>query len=425
MKLRGKNPLDVPPLTASAVAANEEFFTRLWDRELAGAVPSPSPASWWASMIKRHGYGVAAVPRDQERVLQEWFSLPLDGWGVVLQKQGRLREARARFEQALELKTNNFSALISLACNTNLQAGAKLNLVNVPLSARWLVEKLGSLDGLNRTLDLGGPFDDPTFGYLLGTIFFDHGLLVQAAEQLERVRTLAPDSLAPGLALAEVYNRLQMPDRSRPLVTQMREVIRHAPPNSGLDLDLALLESYAWLLQTNRANALEALQSVIKQHPGDPQVANRVVSAYLALSDVTNALQLLDERLAKAPEDGPTLNSKALILLQSGQVAAALPILDHLLAITNQLSVRINHAFARIATQDFAGAKSEFGELEKRGVAASETDYGLGLVAAHDHDTNLAAHYFQLCLSNTPTGAPLWQQASDRLAILQPVQAAR
>jgi len=49
-------------------------------------------------------------------------------------------------------------------------------------------------------------------------------------------------------------------------------------------------------------------------------------------------------------------------------------------------------------------------------------DYGLALVAAQGNDTNSARHYFQVCLSNTPAGGPLWQQASARLQTLEPVK---
>jgi tetratricopeptide (TPR) repeat protein len=418
LKRRGKDPLDVPPLTSAALDAKEQFWTRLWDQEMAAAALPPFRASGWANKLAR--FGVSPAPREQDRLLGEWYSIPLEDWGVTLQKQGRLRAAQTRFQQALRLNANNPSARISLACNTNLQAGIKLGLAN----PRRLADQLGNADRLNLIMELGGPFDEPTACYVLGSVYVDHNMLVQAAEQMERVRALVPDSLAPGLALAEIYNQLQMPDRSRPLVNHMRDELRKVPAQdsvdrNSLDLDLALLESNSWLLQTNLANARGALQALSKQHPDDPQIAGRVVAAYLALSDVTNALQVVEARLAKAPDDVPSLKAKAMILLQSGQAAAALPLLEHVLAITNQPGTQIEHAFARIANHDFVSAESEFKVLEKNGVAPGMVDYGLALVAEHVADTNLARNYFQLCLSNTPAGAPLQQQAIARLLMLK------
>ena len=160
----------------------------------------------------------------------------------------------------------------------------------------------------------------------------------------------------------------------------------------------------------------------MRQHPDDPQIAGRVMLAYLAMSDTTNALQLADHLLAKSPDDLPNLNAKAMILMQSGQAAAALPVLDHVLALTNQPSARVNRAFARIAAQDFDRAGSELHELENSGPATGLVEFGLALVAGHDSDTNSARHHLQLCLSNTPPGTPLWQQASARLRWLAPVK---
>ncbi len=414
LKLRGKNPVDLPPMPEAIREANEQFWTRLWEQELAGMVPPPPRLTWWARKMAR--LSLSPGPREEDHVLREWYSLPLEAWGVTLQKQGRLREAQARFEQVLQLNTNNLSARVSLACNTNLQAGHKLGLFELHAAA----DQLGNHDRVNLMRNLCGPFDEPTDCYVLGSGYYDRGWLVQAAEQLERVRTLARSSPGPELLLAEIYNRLRMPDHSRPLVDQVRAEIRKAPANSTLDLDLALVESQLWVLQTNLTKARGALQSVLKQHPDDPDIANRVMSAYLALSDVTNALQVVETQLAKSPDDVPSLKAKALILKQSGQAAAALPILDHLLAITNDPAARLNRAFARIETRDFASAKSDLEELETNGQVSVTEDFGLGLVAEHGRETNSARHYFQRCLSNAPAGTPLWLQAHIRLKMLEP-----
>jgi predicted Zn-dependent protease len=220
----------------------------------------------------------------------------------------------------------------------------------------------------------------------------------------------------------EIYNFLRMPDRSRPLVNQLREAFRNEPTNSAVDLDLALQESYSWLLQTNAANASDALQSLLRQHPDDAHIASRVVAAYLAFDDVTNALRLVEARLAKSPDDVPALNDKAMVLMHSGQSAAALPVLDHVLALTNQPAAHRSRAFARMATQDFAQAKAELDELENSGPPDGMVDYGLALVAGHGSETNSARHYFQLCLSNTPAGGALWQQAKAGLRTLEPAK---
>ncbi|MGA3284992.1 MAG: DUF2723 domain-containing protein, partial [Verrucomicrobiota bacterium] len=313
VKLRGKKNLEIPPLTAAATDANETFWTGAWQKELASLVPAPRWSTGWQEKIQCLGF--APVPFYQDRLLAEWYSLSLDGWGVALQQQGHWNEARLRLEQALQLNTNNLSAQISLACNTNLQSGF--------------------IQHLSLVLNNSGPFDEPIFCYLLGCAFQKNGMLLQAAEQFERTRTLTPGALAPELALAEIYTRLQFPDRARPLIDHLRNETKNLPASSALDLEMALLEANAWLSQTNTANASGVLQSVLQQHPDDAQIADGVISAYLAFGDFTNALQLVNAKLAKSPDDVASLNIQAAILIQSGNAAAAIPVLDHMLTLTN------------------------------------------------------------------------------------------
>jgi Flp pilus assembly protein TadD len=375
MKLRGENRLEVPAIPGVALEANEQFWTRLWSEELAAMVPpSPRPSEFSRKLA---GLGLTPAPRYQDLALGQLYSIPLEAWGVTLQRQGRLREAQTRFEQALLLNSNNLSARYSLACNTNLQAGNKLEVGDIG--------KVGSPDYVIETLKAFGPFDDPTHDFFLGSVFLADGMLFQAAEQLARVQILVPAAAGPARELAGLYNRLRMPERSLALVNQMREELRQAPLTNSmalasLDLDLALEECNSWRLETNQAKARDALLSVVKRHPDDPQTAQRVVSAFLQINDLTDAGPLVDERLASAPEDANLLNAKGVILLKSGQAAAALPYLDHALAITNAPFVRLNRALAQIENLDFVPAKSDLAELQKSGYASEEVNFANGLL---------------------------------------------
>jgi tetratricopeptide (TPR) repeat protein len=414
MKPRGKDPMAVPPMTDALVTANEHFWTGVWDRYLAPlAIPAPHRPNYLQQKLKR--LAITPVPNKLDRVLAAWYSLALDDWGVRLQRQGRLPEARVRLQQAVQLNTNNVAARLNLACNAQLAATNAMGLGEVGKVAG----ELGKPDRLNALINAGGPFDDPTLVFLLGVSFMDQELPVQAAEQFERAHWLAPGSLAPELALAQIYNRLHMADRSRPLINHLRQESAKLPDNRSLDLNLALLDSYAWLQQTNAANAREALQSLIEQHPDDPQINNRVLAAYIALGDTTNALQLADVRLAQSPDDVNTLNNKAMIWLQTGRAADAIALLNHVLELTNLPTARINRAYAGIACTNFSLAESDLRELEKEGFTSPMVSFGLATVAEYHHDTNQTVLYLQRCLSNSPAGGSLWLRAKARLSVLQ------
>jgi tetratricopeptide (TPR) repeat protein len=415
MKLRGKNPLDIPPLPGARMDANEIFWTDAWQKELAPLVAAFNRRQTvWQKKIQQ--IGLTPAPLYQDRLLAEWYSLSLDGWSVALQRQGRWNEARLRFGQALQLNPDNFSAQISLACNTNHQSGPKPGLGDVDKVA----SQLGNSQRLGLVMNNCGPFDEPIFCYLLGCAFQQIGQPFQAAQQFERTRMLAPGAPAPEFALAELYTQLRFADRARPLINHLREEAKNLPAGGAVDLELTLLEANSWLSQTNITSARSAFQSVLQQHPDDAQIVNRVVGAYLAFGDFTNALQLINAHLSASPDDVPSLNLQAVILIQSGNVAAAIHVLDHILTLTNAPVARLNRAAARLASQDFAAAESDYRELEKSGVETGLVCYGLATIAAHRHDTNQAANYFRLCLTNTPTGTLLWREASARLQMLEP-----
>ncbi len=414
MKMRGKNSLENPPLPRAIADANEIFWTATWQKQLAPLVAATRqrPTTWPG---KNRHFGLTPAAYNQDSLLAEWYSLSLDGWGVALQQQGRWPDARLRFEQALQLNPDNVSARISLACNTNLQSGFKPGLSLVDKVAG----RLGNFQHLSLLMNKFGPFDEPNYCYLLGLAFQKNGQLLQAVEQFERVRTLAPGAFAPEFSLAELYIQLRLSDRARPLVSHLRDEVDNFPTNDPVDSELGLLESKFWLSQTNIPMARDALELVLQRHPEDTQVVNRVLGGYLNFGGFTNALQLVNTQLSRSPDDVANLNLQAAILIQSGQAAAAIPVLDHVLLLTNLPAARLNRAIARFNCQDFAAAETDYNELKKSGAEAGPVAYGLAAIADQRHDTNQTMSYLRLCLTNTPPQTPLWRKASARLLVLE------
>ena len=413
MKLRGENLLEPRTPAPAATAANEAFWSAVWQKEIAPLVPAPRPPlTGWQKKI-----GYTPAPRWQNRLLANWYSLALDSCGVTLQRQGSWPEARRRFEQALQLNPNNYSAKVSLICNTNLQSGRKQALPDAGETA----DQLDSPKRLFPVINNYGPFDDPISCYLLALTLRQEGLLLQAVEQFERIETLAPGALPPKLVLAELYTQLHLTERERPLLIQLREATKNLPANNAVALEMSRLEADYWLSQTNHASASSELEAKLQKRPEETtQVASRVINAYLAFGDYTNALRLINAQLSRTPDDVHTLNSQAAILIQSGKAAAALPILDHILTLTNLPAARLNRANAQILCQNFAAAETDFRELQKSGTEPGRVGYGLAKIAEQRHDTNQAVIYFQACLTNLAPGTFLWRQATASLQALAP-----
>jgi predicted Zn-dependent protease len=211
-----------------------------------------------------------------------------------------------------------------------------------------------------------------------------------------------------------------MDDKVFETVNHLRKETQAFPGKDTVDVDLSLLEANSWLSQTNPAKARIVLQSILKRHPDDTRTLNLMLQEYLAFGDFTNALQLVDGQLAGKPDNVTALINRACILMQMGDATNAILILNHTLAISNAPLARFNRATIYLQTGNDPAAKTDFLELEKSQVDALPVHYGLAKIAEHQHDTNLAIHYLEFCLSNAPVGSPQWNEVNTRLNALKP-----
>jgi predicted Zn-dependent protease len=147
---------------------------------------------------------------------------------------------------------------------------------------------------------------------------------------------------------------------------------------------------------------------------------NVVLQAYLGLGDLTNAQQLVSRQLAREPDNVEALVNQAAIMLQSGDATNAIPILNYALAITNLPFARLDRAAAYLLTQNLPAAEADFLELENSPAQAFPAHYGLAEIAERRHDTNLAIHHLEFCLSNAPAGTVKWREVRERLDALKP-----
>src|ERR1017187_6445284 len=156
-----------PPLSPQALTEGEKFWDDAWQQKMEPVRQPGAPrSSAWGKISGKlfHLFCLEPVPARQNLLLGRWYSISLDNWGVELQRSGRLPEARRRFEQALALNTNNLSAAINLQCNTNLQAGKKLNLAGL----EEMAGRFRDLPHFALVMKSCGPFDEPALCFLLG-----------------------------------------------------------------------------------------------------------------------------------------------------------------------------------------------------------------------------------------------------------------
>ncbi|MEI8288659.1 MAG: DUF2723 domain-containing protein [Verrucomicrobiota bacterium] len=406
-----------PPLTAEAIARAEKF----WDaaaprieavRRVGSSKPpalAPLPAKIYSTLH------LQPVVSWQSRLLRDWYSVALNDWGVQLQRTGRLPAARQRFEQALALNEYNSAARINLQCNTNLSAGVRLNLAAVDV----LAGQLGSFQLLSRFYALYGPVDEPSFCYLFGNAFQKVGLPRQALQQFTRAADLASDIPAPKIALAELYSRCGMEAEARQTIGRVRSELSSLPGKNNLDVGLSLLEANSWLAQTNPANASGVLQSVLKEHPGDPRISEIVLRAYLAFGDYSNALQIVSRRVANDPTDVAGMVNQAGLYLRLGDFTNSLSILDRALALSDVPAVRVARAMARTEAGQYSAAEADCLELQKSGTNNLAAYCGLAEIARRKHDNSLAIGYLERGLAGLAPEDLQREQISARIQALK------
>jgi tetratricopeptide (TPR) repeat protein len=407
---------DEPPLSEPVLAAGETFWDAAWSQQIETLrTRQPKRQTVWTKISARISRRLLLEPMAdvQEQTLAGWYSRSLDAWGVALQRGAKLPAAQRRFEQALALNTNNWSAFVNRQANTNLQAGNTLSLRGV----NALNAAFQDLPHLASKMTTCGPVDEPGVCYQLGRYFTAAGWPRQAVQQLERARALAAETLPPEFALLEIYSQSRQDEKVFAGVTALRPRLTELPPEqlkmAALKLDL--LEAKSWMSQTNPANASRILQSMLEAHPNDVAAADMVWGAYVIFGDLTNALQLLTKQLADNPENPQLLNNQASLLVMMNRADEAVASLQHSLAITNSTAARLNLALAYFQAKNFSAAETEYHRLEKESFDAFRIHSGLADIALQRQDTNAAIQELELSLTNIPAGSPRWTACHSRL----------
>ncbi|MBW8864454.1 MAG: DUF2723 domain-containing protein [Verrucomicrobia bacterium] len=413
LKRYENNRLSSTPLMPRRMAEVEQFWDDAWRGRLASLSQVGTQPSRLDKLLKKR-LELVPVRRDQSRQLGQWYSAAFNDWGVTLLLDGQTSAAQQRFEQALDLNTNNMVAAVNLFCCTNLPANKQLE----PFWAQQVAEKFRDLPQFEQLIHECGDFADPGIRCGLGNFWLTAGWPRQAWLEFDGARKLAPDAIEPQLALAGIYSRYRFDAEVFEIVRHLRPLVTNSPAGEALELQLSLFEAKSWMSQTNPAQANKILDALLQTHPNVPMYKEAVFNAYVAMGEATKALGLVEAELAKAPDNFGALNDKAAILIQINQPAEAIPLLDHALSLTNLPAIRLNRANAYLQVKNMAAAENDLALLEDAPVDQSSVHFGLAQTALYRGDTNAATTHFEFCLSNTPPQSPAWREARGRLDAL-------
>jgi Flp pilus assembly protein TadD len=419
LKFYPTNSISGPTFTETEIARNEKFWNQnkaSLDR-LARFINPPAASTnvalKQAVLKKLH---IRFQPNATATALGSFYSQGLNFWGVQLNRAGKLKEAQHHFESAIALFPENIAARNNLALNSQLKTGEAVE-IRFPKS---MEEELGRYRSWVQVLRDTGPFDDPTHCFSLALTFAQGNLYRQAAQQLERVHTLAPDNAQASFWLARLYIMNQMPAKSQALLAGLRDRAEDLAAAGIRRIDFMQTEVSTLFVDNKSDEANQLLQKLIEKNPKDQEVLATVVQISSVFKSYTNALLALDQLLKLNPDDIPALTSKGVFNLQAGNFSNAIPPLNRVLSLqSTNYGVQLYRAVAYLKSEKLDEAQKDYEQLQKVFPNSNDVNSGLGEIAWLRKDTNSAVRYYELCLKNVPAGSDQAKFFSDRINSLK------
>ena len=407
-----------PPLPDARLQAENEAF---WSRAQAAFPPiiaEETPRDMFAS---RHELGqrlmarlhITPEPNYNAKLAGQYYSRCLNFWGVQAQRAHALEPAAAHFETAQKLNPDNVVAGVNLGFNQDLRAGRPvvLNLDKTDID-QW-----GQYRSWEEIVTANGPFDEPSFCFVDGSIFLQASLLCQAIAAYERVRQFLPDNLPTLVSLGELYVFSHRPALA---LDALREPLAH-PERFGLNetnsTEVNIEASAAYMQQTNRALGIRLLEREIDHHPDNSDLLTAAAQLYISQGLLTNALRVIQLKLALTPDDPVWLFGQGNTRLRLKQYPEAIASLTRVLNLQPENDdARFYRAVASLNTGDLPSARGDYQLLQQSHPNSFQVAYGLGEIAWRQHDTNGAVQNYSVYLANAPTNSAEFQLIRQRLA---------
>lgn len=289
--------------------------------------------------------------------------------GYALQRQGRLTEAAAMFEQVLAREPRNADALHLL--------GVTLGQLGRPQEAVRLIAAAVEVRPSN-------PYMRANLGNALGSI----GRHAEAASAYERAAALKPDLLAAHRGRGHALLSVGRAEDALASFERALQLAPGAPTHNDVGVALDRLGRIS--------EAIEHFRSAVARDPRHVEALQNLGVAELSQGRYQDALTSLNRALTLQPRHAATLANRANVLRALGQNTEALASYDQSLAIAPQnAEVHHSRALALLGLERYedalAGlerarslAPERFGILFHRGVALSLLERHAEALASFD-----------------------------------------
>lgn len=375
-----------------------ESAQRQWNRVLEQYVDNPVIARFREQRVAHARFAGAHYAR------------ALNTWGVVLQRQNRVEDARRFFAAASELNPENISATINGRFNENLRAGRR---ESIQLNED-LTDQLGRFRDLPTFLAICGPVDEPSFCFKLGRVFSDGNLFRQAAQQFSRAAELQPNSIETRMWLANASLNAGFPSEVLRIVQETRA--QPAELSATQSTDLSGLEAWALFRLGNFEKAESLLLEAERRFPERREPIQTLSDIYVAANKTNAALATIEKLIAKQPGDPRPLISKSAIQMQAGAINEAVQTLTAVLsADPSFFPALVNRALALSQLGRLDEAERDYLKLLEQAPKMHTIYYHLGEIDFQRGKATEARRHYQRFLEGSIPGSPEARTAQQRL----------
>ncbi len=413
------NEINPPSISDTEFAENEAFWKE-HEAEIRAILPAISePPPEQTPTLRQRWMELMHIPFEKNLdavQLGDVYARSINAWGVTAQRLGRLEVAGARFEEAVQLAPGNVVASANADFNKKLRKGERVDVDN-PTAFQ---ERFGNFDDWQRTLNLDGPFDEPTGCLAQGIVFARGRLDREAAQNFLRSLALAPQGLLARLWLARVYVVLQRPEKALALINELRARTSAFADAAINPADVFQVELAATYVGDDPNKIAHLVKTTVSQQPPDPALLETTVQVSSFYRDYPNTLLALNKQLEISPNNATSLINKGFINIQITNYNDAIASLTKAISLqpTNTTAI-----FCRAVSYFESGrldeAQRDYEALQKLSPAGYPAYHGLAEVALRKKDTNTAIRYFQMDLTNAPADSGEAKYASDRLKDLK------
>jgi tetratricopeptide (TPR) repeat protein len=182
----------------------------------------------------------------------------------------------------------------------------------------------------------------------LGNVYFDNGMLAEAAEMFREAISRRPDDVEVRIRLAEVLERLR---QFEPAIQEWRQVLERTRTDRGIRRAARQSVVRLWQLMQRLPVEVQRLRNAFDRTPPDIEAGRDLAEAFSQLRQWPDAEQVLARIVRAEPGDVASLEALERVQSQRGNFAAAI---DTLRRLTEAEPRRARDFFQRMAQHALA-----------------------------------------------------------------------